>query len=51
MKALWLQPWPERRVLAHALAFHAANALLVCAYFNPNEHWQCLEVAHHVAFG
>jgi phosphatidylinositol glycan class B len=38
-------------VLALALAFRAANALLVRTYFNPDEHWQCLEVAHRVAFG
>ncbi|XBH54828.1 mannosyltransferase APTG1-like [Aegilops tauschii subsp. strangulata] len=51
MKALRIRPWPERRVPAHALAFRVANALLVCTYFNPNEHWQCLEVGHRVAFG
>ena len=50
-KAPQIRPWPERRVLALALAFRAANALLVRSYFNPNEHWQCLEVAHRVAFG
>jgi hypothetical protein len=32
-------------------AFRAANALLVRTYFNPDEHWQCLELAHRVAFG
>ncbi|KAM0882865.1 hypothetical protein ACQ4PT_031980 [Festuca glaucescens] len=50
-KARRVQPWPERRVLALALAFRAANALLVRTYFNPDEHWQCLEVAHRIAFG
>ncbi|XP_071677501.1 mannosyltransferase APTG1 [Lolium perenne] len=45
------RPWPERRVMALALAFRAANALLVRTYFNPDEHWQCLEVAHRIAFG
>uniref|UniRef100_A0A0E0MYF9 Mannosyltransferase n=1 Tax=Oryza rufipogon TaxID=4529 RepID=A0A0E0MYF9_ORYRU len=49
-------PWAwalgsERRVLALALAFRAANALLVRTYFNPDEHWQCLEVAHRIVFG
>uniref|UniRef100_A0A0E0JKE4 Mannosyltransferase n=1 Tax=Oryza punctata TaxID=4537 RepID=A0A0E0JKE4_ORYPU len=47
-------PWvlgSERRVLALALAFRAANALLVRTYFNPDEHWQCLEVAHRIIFG
>ncbi|KAM0841785.1 hypothetical protein ACQ4PT_058791 [Festuca glaucescens] len=46
-----VKPWPERWVLALALAFRAANALLVRTYFNPDEHWQCLEVAHRIAFG
>ena len=50
-KAPQIRPWPERRVLALALAFRAANALLVRTYFNPDEHWQCLEVAHRIAFG
>nr|CAB3445279.1 unnamed protein product [Digitaria exilis] len=49
------RPWAalgsDRRVLALALAFRAANALLVRTYFNPDEHWQCLEVAHRIAFG
>uniref|UniRef100_J3L8V6 Mannosyltransferase n=1 Tax=Oryza brachyantha TaxID=4533 RepID=J3L8V6_ORYBR len=47
-------PWmagSDRRVLALALAFRAANALLVRTYFNPDEHWQCLEVAHRIVFG
>ena len=38
-KALRIRPWPalgsDRRVLALALAFRAANALLVRTYFNP----------------
>ena len=50
-----IRPWAvlgsDRRVLALALAFCAANALVVRTYFNPDEHWQCLEVAHRVAFG
>ncbi|KQJ92856.1 hypothetical protein BRADI_3g01150v3 [Brachypodium distachyon] len=50
-KAGRIRPWPERRVLALAMAFRAANALLVRTYFNPDEHWQCLEVAHRIAFG
>ncbi|KAJ1277496.1 hypothetical protein BS78_04G008400 [Paspalum vaginatum] len=54
-KAAQIRPWAalgsDRRVLALALAFRAANALLVRTYFNPDEHWQCLEVAHRVAFG
>ncbi|XP_023535348.1 GPI mannosyltransferase 3 [Cucurbita pepo subsp. pepo] len=33
------------------LAFRFANALLLQTYFNPDEHWQALEVAHRIAFG
>ncbi|KAL5548873.1 hypothetical protein UlMin_004104 [Ulmus minor] len=40
-----------RSVLALCLAFRLANALLVQTYFNPDEHWQALEVAHRIAFG
>jgi GPI mannosyltransferase 3 len=42
---------PSWTVLALVVAFRAANALLVRTYFNPDEHWQCLELAHRVAFG
>ncbi|WOL05414.1 GPI mannosyltransferase 3 isoform X1 [Canna indica] len=45
---LW---WSEKRVWAFALAFRAANALLIQTYFNPDEHWQSLEVAHRIVFG
>ncbi|CAN6271138.1 unnamed protein product [Urochloa humidicola] len=48
---LWAALESDRRVLALALAFRAVNALLVRTYFNPDEHWQCLEVAHRIAFG
>lgn len=47
----WAVLGSDRKVLALAVAFRAANALLVRTYFNPDEHWQCLEVAHRVAFG
>ncbi|KAL0013410.1 hypothetical protein SO802_000479 [Lithocarpus litseifolius] len=40
-----------KRVFALCLAFRVVNALLVQTYFNPDEHWQALEVAHHIAFG
>ncbi|XP_042472701.1 mannosyltransferase APTG1 [Zingiber officinale] len=43
--------WSEKRVWTFALAFRAANALLVQTYFNPDEHWQSLEVAHRIVFG
>ncbi|KAB1204157.1 GPI mannosyltransferase 3 [Morella rubra] len=41
----------SERVFALCLAFRLANALLVQTYFNPDEHWQALEVAHRIAFG
>lgn len=40
-----------KTVFALCLAFRVANALLVQTYFNPDEHWQALEVAHRIAFG
>ncbi|KAL5988042.1 Mannosyltransferase aptg1 [Asimina triloba] len=40
-----------KRILALCLAFRAVNALLVRTYFNPDEHWQSLEVAHRIVFG
>ena len=39
------------KVFAFCLAFRVANALLVQTYFNPDEHWQALEVAHRITFG
>ncbi|KAJ7955719.1 Mannosyltransferase [Quillaja saponaria] len=41
----------QKRVFALCLVFRMVNALLVQTYFNPDEHWQALEVAHHIAFG
>ncbi|GMY35497.1 GPI mannosyltransferase 3 isoform X2 [Fagus crenata] len=40
-----------KRVFALCLAFRVVNSLLVQTYFNPDEHWQALEVAHRIAFG
>ncbi|XP_058082019.1 mannosyltransferase APTG1 [Magnolia sinica] len=40
-----------RRILLLCLAFRTANSLLVRTYFNPDEHWQSLEVAHRIVFG
>ncbi|KAK9928421.1 hypothetical protein M0R45_025557 [Rubus argutus] len=40
-----------KKVYALCLAFRIANSLLVQTYFNPDEHWQTLEVAHHITFG
>ncbi|KAM1519977.1 hypothetical protein ACFX15_022233 [Malus domestica] len=41
----------SRKVFALCLAFRIANALLIQTYFNPDEHWQALEVAHRITFG
>ncbi|CAK9140301.1 unnamed protein product [Ilex paraguariensis] len=39
------------KVFVLCLAIRMANSLLVQTYFNPDEHWQSLEVAHRIAFG
>lgn len=41
----------ENRVFAVCLVVRILNALLIQTYFNPDEHWQALEVAHRMAFG
>ncbi|KAK9275656.1 hypothetical protein L1049_022923 [Liquidambar formosana] len=41
----------SKRVFAVCLAVRIANSLLVQTYFNPDEHWQALEVAHRITFG
>jgi hypothetical protein len=46
-----LAPWDEKWVWRLCLAFRLMNAMLVQTYFNPDEHWQALEVAHRIAFG
>lgn len=40
-----------KHVFMLCLVFRFVNALLVQTYFNPDEHWQSLEVAHSVVFG
>ncbi|CAH2072731.1 unnamed protein product [Thlaspi arvense] len=40
-----------RRIFLFCLAFRVVNALLIQTYFNPDEHWQSLEVAHRTVFG
>ncbi|KAJ4836222.1 hypothetical protein Tsubulata_025597, partial [Turnera subulata] len=40
-----------KKVFALCLAFRIANSLLIQTYFNPDEHWQSLEVAHRIVFG
>ncbi|KAK9274821.1 hypothetical protein L1049_022073 [Liquidambar formosana] len=41
----------SRRLFGLCLAMRMANSLLVQTYFNPDEHWQALEVAHNITFG
>ncbi|XVF47802.1 hypothetical protein PTKIN_Ptkin03bG0140200 [Pterospermum kingtungense] len=44
-------PFSSKNVLAFCLGFRMLNALLIQTYFNPDEHWQALEVAHRITFG
>ncbi|XP_049932426.1 mannosyltransferase APTG1 isoform X2 [Nymphaea colorata] len=44
-------PPPVIKVFGICLVFRIANALLIHTYFNPDEHWQSLEVAHRIVFG
>ncbi|XP_019162244.1 PREDICTED: GPI mannosyltransferase 3 [Ipomoea nil] len=41
----------SREVFIICLVARIINSLLVQTYFNPDEHWQALEVAHHITFG
>lgn len=41
----------SREVFILCLVARSINSLLVQTYFNPDEHWQALEVAHHITFG
>lgn len=41
----------EDSVWKVCLAVRLINSLLVQTYFNPDEHWQALEVAHRTVFG
>lgn len=41
----------EKRIFGLCLAIRIVNALLIQTYFNPDEHWQALEVAHRIVFG
>jgi hypothetical protein len=33
------------------ISYRIANSLLIHTFFNPDEYWQSLEVAHQVVFG
>jgi len=39
------------KIIFVVVAFRCANALFLATYFNPDEFWQALEVAHEIAFG
>eukprot|EP00959_Pyramimonas_sp_CCMP1952_P121801 2546424-Pyramimonas_sp.AAC.1 len=41
----------DREVFLLLLAFRTFNGILVYTYFNPDEYWQSLEVAHRLVFG
>lgn len=41
----------DKNVFLLCLAIRLVNALMVQTYFNPDEHWQALEVAHKITFG
>ncbi|XP_068659058.1 mannosyltransferase APTG1 isoform X2 [Aristolochia californica] len=40
-----------KRIFGICLTFRLVNCFLVQTYFNPDEHWQSLEVAHRIVFG
>lgn len=40
-----------RRVFYLCVGVRMLNSLVVQTYFNPDEHWQSLEVAHRLVFG
>lgn len=44
------RPWGWATVLGPLLVFRGLNALVVRTYFNPDEYWQSVEVAHLMAF-
>ncbi len=41
----------ESTILLWCVTVRVIQVLLLQTYFNPDEYWQCLEVAHHLAFG
>ena len=41
----------EKTLFLGLVAFRAINALIIQTSFVPDEYWQTLEVAHHMAFG
>lgn len=45
------ESWTEESVWKVCLAARICNSLMVQTYFNPDEHWQALEVSHRTVFG
>ena len=43
--------FPSRRVMLALVCFRLLNAVLVRTYHDPDEHWQCSEVAHRMVHG
>jgi hypothetical protein len=41
----------DRDVFVLLLAFRCLNGISVCTFFNADEYWQSLEVAHRLVFG
>lgn len=39
------------KIFLLCLVTRVINSLFVKTYFNPDEHWQTLEVAHRITFG
>jgi phosphatidylinositol glycan class B len=43
--------WTDVCLLAALCAFRSLNTLLCRTFFQPDEYWQTLEVAHQLVFG
>ena len=41
----------DRKILVGCIIFRLLNALLLQTFFNPDEYWQSVEVAHRITFG
>ncbi|MCO5564107.1 hypothetical protein L7F22_017763 [Adiantum nelumboides] len=44
-------PWSESKLLLSCIAFRLLNAIVLQTFFNPDEYWQSVEVAHRIVFG
>ncbi|GET04188.1 GPI mannosyltransferase 3 [Rhizophagus clarus] len=41
----------QNRLLSYLILFRIINAIFTKTYFNPDEYWQSVEVAHYIVFG